>query len=407
VSRSRHRLPPLDRHLLLAAIAVVTFLWSWTFLDHWFYAHGRIVDIGVYQGYGLMVRAHEVPYRDFAVDYPPGSLPVFIAPTFVGHPAVLNDYGTWFARLMAVCGLGCLAALLVSRPPRRGVVFFALAPLLVGSLVLTRFDLWPTALMTVALAAFVRDRHRSGWFALALAISAKLFPLVLVPLAASWTYRRRGRRVLAESLAIWLGTLAAVFLPFAIVAPHGLWESLWGQVSRPIQIESLVGAYLMTFVHPGLIISHDALAIGGHDTLALATTVLEVATLVGLWAAFARSRADEQRLLRYAAASVCAFVAFGKVLSPQYLIWLVPLVALVRGGRGLVAIVLLSIALVVTQFYFALPRYDAYIDSYRYAWYVLGRDLTLVAILAVLALPGWPLPAPRRTARALGAARAG
>jgi hypothetical protein len=376
-----------NRRLLGIAIAGVVFLWSWTFLDHWFYANGRIVDTAVYQGYGLMVRAHELPYRDFSVDYPPGSLPVFVAPTFVGHPSDLNDYGTWFARLMALCGLACLGSVILARAPRRGVAFVALAPLLVGALMLTRFDLWPTALMALALAAFVRDRYRLGWFALALAISAKLFPVVLVPLAAVRTARRRGVGELSAGLSVWLGTLVSVFLPFAVLAPHGLWESLWGQFSRPIQIESLVGSYLMTFVHPGIIISHDALAIGGHGALAAATTVVEIVCLVGLWITFARRETDDERFLRFAAACVCAFVAFGKVLSPQYLIWLVPLVALVRGLRGAAGMLLLATALVLTQYYFDLPRYDAYIDQYRYAWFVLARNLTLVGLLAVLSAP--------------------
>lgn len=376
-----------DRRLLGIAIAGVVFLWSWTFLDHWFYAQGRIVDTAVYQGYGLMVRAHEVPYRDFPVDYPPGSLPVFVAPTFVGHPSDLGDYGTWFARLMALCGLGCLAAVVLARAPRRGVAFVAVAPLLVGALVLTRFDLWPTALMGLALAAFVRNRNRSGWFVLALAISAKLFPIVLVPLAAVRTFRRHGVRGLAIGLGVWLTTLACVFLPFAVIAPRGLWESLWGQFSRPIQIESLVGSYLMTFVHPGLVISHDALAIGGHEVLAVGTTIVEIVCLLGLWVGFARGESDDERFLRFAAACVCAFVAFGKVLSPQYLIWLVPLVALIRGRRGSAAALLLAAALVLTQYYFFLPRYNAYIDQYRYAWFVLGRNLTLVGLLILLSIP--------------------
>ena len=39
---------------------------------------------------------------------------------------------------------------------------------------------------------------------------------------------------------IWLVAVAAVFALFAILAPHGLRESLWGQVSRPIQVEDHV-----------------------------------------------------------------------------------------------------------------------------------------------------------------------
>jgi hypothetical protein len=369
------------------ALAVIVFLWSWSFLDHSFYARGRIVDTGVYQAYGLQMRQDAVPYRDFEVEYPPGSLPVFVAPTFVGHPTDLNSYGTWFARLMAVCGLLCLAFVMLGRPPTRGVAFLAIAPLLVGSLLLTRFDLWPTALMAGALAAFIRERHRLGWFALALAFSAKLFAVVLIPLAAAWTLRRRGRSELVQGLLVLLATVVVVFAPFAIVAPHGLWESLWGQFSRPLQIESLAASYLMTFVRPGVTISHDALAIAGHGTLAAATTITELACLIGLWTAFARGPAETERFVRFAAACVCAFIVFGKVLSPQFLIWLVPLIALVPGRRGLTASVLLVVALADTQFYFYLPHYDAYVDEYRYAWLVLARNLLLVGILATLIAP--------------------
>ena len=65
--------------------------------------------------------------------------------------------------------------------------------------------------------------------------------------------------------------------------------------------------------------------------------------LVGLWIAFARGPSDDDRFLRYSAAAVCAFIALGKVLSPQYLIWLIPLVPLVRGRRGLAATGLLTV----------------------------------------------------------------
>jgi hypothetical protein len=115
--------------------------------------------------------------------------------------------------------------------------------------------------------------------------------------------------------------------------------------------------------------------------------VVEVAALLIIWVSFARGTVDQERFVRFAAAAVCAFVVFGKVLSPQYLIWLVPLLALVRGRRGLVVLALFAAAAIDTQFWFDTVRYAAYIGEFRYAWLVLARDLVLVAILAVLALP--------------------
>jgi hypothetical protein len=325
------------RRLVGGLLAIAVFGLSWYCLGHWWYAHGRIVDTPFYQSYGLQMRLGALPYRDFQPGYPPGALPAFLVPTYFGQPTILASYAAWFARLMLLCGLGCLVFLTLSRASWRAIGFVAVSPLLVGYLIETRFDLWPVLFVSAAVAAFLHDRHRLGWFALALAFTAKLYALVLVPIAVVWTLRRRGRHEVGAGLAIFAVTAVAVFAPFALLAPHGLWESLWGQVSRPIQIESLVGALLSTFGHPHEVLANNSVSLAGHHTLETLTTLVELGCLVGLWVGFARGAADEDRFLRYCAGCVAAFVAFGKVLSPQYLIWLVPLVPLVRGRRGLVA----------------------------------------------------------------------
>jgi uncharacterized membrane protein len=374
--------------IALGVAAAVVFLLSWAALDHSFWRHGRIVDTPYYQGYGLQIRLGAVPYRDFAVEYPPGALPVFVIPTYLApKPTDFESYQTWFARLMAVCGLACLAFVLLARPPTSGVVLVAISPLLVGPLVLTRFDLWPAAFVAASVAAFVHDRHRLGWLALALAVTAKLYAVVLLPVALVWTLRRRDRDELWRGLAILAVTVVAVFAPFAVLAPHGLWKSISGQLSRPIQVESLVASLLTTFGHPGDALSNGSVGIVGHRPLGVLTTVVEIACLTALWVAFARGPVEPERFARYSAACLCAFVALGKVLSPQYLIWLVPLVALVRGRRGLAASGLLVAALVGTQFYIVSGRYAQYIADYRWAPLVLGRNVVLLALLAVLALP--------------------
>jgi uncharacterized membrane protein len=376
-----------DRRVIGAVLAAIVFLGSWSLLGEGFYSHGRISDTAVYNDYGLKMRNGLLPYRDFPVEYPPASLPTFLVPTYVGQPTDLNDYSKWFGRLMAVCGLVALGLVLLAGAPWWGVALVAVSPLLVGHLMLDRFDLWPVALMAGGIAALVRDRHRIGWLALGCAVAAKLFAVVLLPLAAVWTYRRRARAELTRGAAIWAAAVAAIVAPFAIVAPRGVWDSVWGQLSRPIQIESLAGSYLIRFKSPTIVVSHDALAIRGYGTLATVTTVVEIACLAGLWIAFARGPAEETRFARYAAACVCAFVAFGKVLSPQFLIWLVPLVALVRGARGLAAAALLAAAAIDTQYFFRSDRYGRYIHQLGDATPVLARNVLLVALVALLAAP--------------------
>jgi hypothetical protein len=117
-------------------------------------------------------------------------------------------------------------------------------------------------------------------------------------------------------------------------------------------------------------------------------TILQAGALIATWVWFARGPATRERLVRAAAAAVCAFVAFGKVLSPQFLIWLVPLVPLVRGRRGVLAAALLAVALVLTQLWFPYRYWELALHFGTFpSWLVLLRDLALVALFAVLILP--------------------
>ena len=77
-----------------------------------------------------------------------------------------------------------------------------------------------------------------------------------------------------------------------------------------------------------------------------------------------------------------AFVALGKVLSPQFLIWLVPVVVLARRAS---ANAMLAAALVLTQLWFPFRYWDLVRElDPRVSWLVLARDLVLLALLATL-----------------------
>jgi uncharacterized membrane protein len=368
---------------LTAAAAVGVFLACWLVLHHWFYAHHQLVDTPVYQGYANAIDHGFVPYRDFPVEYPPGALPVFAAPIYLNGYA---GYAQVFGWMMAAFGAGCIIAAAAAGATTRALAFIAVSPLLIGSMALSRYDFWPTLFVVCALAAFLRDWHRWGWVALAAAVVAKGFALALLPIALVWTLRRRGIRELVVSVAGGLALAVVVVLPFAILAPHGLWHSVRGQLSRPLQVESLGASFLTTFSHPQVIASHGSLNLDHQGDVATVTTVLGLIVLVALWVGFARGPALSDRFVRYGAACICAFIVFDKVLSPQFLIWLVPLVPLVRGRRGVAASALLAAALIVTQVYFP-QRYWEYIFHLHLAWVVLVRNLILVALLVTLSLP--------------------
>jgi hypothetical protein len=381
-------------------VAVVLFLVAWGTLHRGFFTHDPIVDTPVYESYGSEIDDGKVPYRDFALEYPPGALPVFAVPalgdagpeTFrVRFEALL----AFFGEAMIVCVAIALVALGAGRKRLAGALgFVALAPLALGPVVLSRFDLWPAALVAAALAALVSGRLRLGHVALGAAVAAKLYPVVLVPITVTYVWRREGRREALVCAAVLAAVVGVVFLPFLVLAPGGLWHSLWDQASRPLQIESLGAGFLLVAHHvfgTGITVesSHGSQNLAGTapDAFAAAQSVLQAVALVAVWVLFARGPARRDRLVVASAAALVAFIALGKVFSPQFLIWLIPVVPLVKGRRGLVAASLLGVALVLTQLWFPYRYWELALNlGALESWLVLARDLALVGLLLALML---------------------
>jgi Glycosyltransferase family 87 len=393
------------RAALAAIAAAAVFAAAWSVVHYGFYADNHIVDTPVYQRYGDAIVAGHVPYEDFTVEYPPAALPTFAVPSLiVTRGASRDSYDRAFGFLMAICGAGAVAlvALTLVRDGAgrmrlaAGCALAALAPLALGSVLLTRFDLWPAALVAAALAALMAGRDRLALGTLGLGIAAKVYPIALLPIFVAHVWKRHGRRRALAGLGVAAGVVAVCVLPFVALSPHGVWASSLRQTSRPLQIETLGSGVLLALhqiagLHLTMVSSHGSQNLAGRlpDALAIVQAVVELAAVVAVWIWFARGPADAGRLFRACAAAVCAFVVFGKVLSPQFLIWLVPLVALVRGRRGLAAGGVLVACLVLTQVWFPYRywRLALHFDAVA-SWLVLVRDLGLVALLAVLVWPG-------------------
>jgi len=384
---------------LVAALALFVVLCS--ALPSVWHGNARISDVPVYERYGDAIQRGSVPYRDFRPEYPPGALAAFVAPSLVSNGRV--GYARAFGVEMALFGAACvlftfLALRTLGATGARlfvGTAVPAAAPLLLGPLVLTRFDLYPAALVAAALAAFVAGRDRLGGGVLGAAIAVKLFPAVLLPVAVAWTWKRRGRRQALVVLAICVGVAAAVFLPFVAIAPDGVAWSIWRQLGRPLQIESFGAAVLLALHQLGMPLgwssSHGSQNLTGTvaAVASVATSIAQAGVLLWIWERYARRAAPSPAAFVCAcAASLVAFVALGKVISPQFLIWLLVGVVLVGGRRMLPAVALLVVACILTRGWFPY-RYWSLVFTFDplVSWLVLARDLTLLALLAVVVRP--------------------
>jgi uncharacterized membrane protein len=352
----------------------------------------RFRDLHLYGGFADAVFAGHVPYRDFFMEYPPGALAVFLPPRVFGA----SHYEAAFKSLMTLCGIATialLALLLVRFGATRtrlwtALLLFAVSPVALGPISLNTYDAWPALLTLVALALLVAAWPAAAFAVLGLAFAAKLYPLVLLPPALVYVWRTGGRRVALRSLAAFVAVAAIVIVPFLALAPHGLRESFRAQAARALQVESLAGALLGVadrlgwygahVAHrTGHAISYDLVGtlprvLAGFSSLLQALAVLLVAWLY--W----RGRDEPQRLTAAFAAAVAGFLAFTRFFSPQYLVWLLPLVVLLQPLEW----ALTAAALVLAQVWFF--HYHDVFALGGYIWLVALRDLLIVALFAVL-----------------------
>ena len=389
-----HPAPASRRDALRAAILVLPlFIGACAVPDGGLFRAARFRDLHIYQGYAERFLHGALPYRDVFVEYPPGAFAVFMPPTVFGA----GHYNAAFKALMALCGaativLVALALAELGATRRRllaGVALLALAPLALGPISLNTYDAWPALLTVLGLLLLLRGRAVFAGGALGLAASAKVYPLVLLPLAGIYVWRRHGARRAAVMLAAFLVVALAVVAPFAVYDLHGVASSFRAQATRGLQLESLGASLLLVADRIGIYDAHVVrttgvagrnLAGGLPDAVAIATLVLEGLAVATVWLLYARAREARLRLPAAFAAAVAGFLAFTKVFSPQYLVWLVPLVVAVGSP---VAAALTAAALVLAQVWFF--HYHALFRLAWPVWLLFVRDLLVVALFATLA----------------------
>jgi Glycosyltransferase family 87 len=351
-------------------------------------------DIHHYESIALQLRAGEVPYRDFAFEYPP----VALVPIAVSALATDAYKDTFRLVMLAIYATGiALVALIIARTGGGRTRLFAscvglgLAPLALPTIFFNRLDAWPAVLLLAAMVAFISNRRSLAAGTLAVGTLAKVFPAAALP-AVLLADPRRKRSAMARELAVFGTIVLLVLLPFVVVGRAGAEQAVSTLVRRPLHIESLGGSALLALHDLGLYDARVYVSFGGSQDLAgtLAAAVAAVqgavtaAAVLLVWLLFTRGARSRERALTATAASVVALVAFGKVLSPQFLIWVVFVVPLVERRLFARAFVLVVAGLVLTRAYFPYRYEDLILLEGHVVWIAVLRNLVLVALVAYL-----------------------
>ena len=335
-----------------------------------------------------------VPYRDTTVEYPvlTGGFMLLTAELTRGVEHIVKDwqavvvFGGLTALLLSACGLLVTAATAQTQRRRPyDAALFALSPLLVFH-AFSNWDLLAMSLTSVAIWAWARRKPVLAGVFIGLGTAAKLYPVFI--LFAIWVLAVRTRRYAATgwatvaAIAAWL----AVNLPIALAYTHGWKEFYSFSEKRPAE-RSTVWAMLRTLWKSNVGANDAPYWVPSNYLVALALIIALIAVAwIGL-----RSAA-KPRLGQLAFLSVLAFLLTTKVWSPQYSLWLVPLLALARPRWRLalvwqfaeIAVWFLTLTLLLG---FDVPSHGVPYGALMVALVV--RDLLLLAIAGLIIREMW------------------
>ena len=290
-------------------------------------------------------------------------------------------------------------------------VFFGTAA---GHVFAWRLDLYP-ALLVAGAGALLATRPRLASALLAWATAAKLWPGVL----AAGLVGRANSRDTWQRLAAFFGSLLALCLGVAaMTSVDRVLSPLTYQGERGLQIESLAATWFVYQAHRhpnvwtmGYAASKSYEISGpGVDTALAISTIATGAALVWIvgvaFAHFLRGFWSPHSTVVFFIAAILLLIATNKVFSPQYIVWLGPILAValrspvpkspagqpqraadIKGVRTIMAVLAVGTAALGTVIY---PY------GYDYIWFYVGEDPNpvyalalrnqLILVMAVLAL---------------------
>lgn len=291
------------------------------------------VDVEViYQGWFEVLRTGTFPTGDVTWQYPPAAALAVLSPGLLPF----LDYAAAFFVLTALTDAVVFAVLLrTGRSEGRslaGAWVWLLGVPLLGPTAYARYDLMVTAVAVGALLCVLRH-PRVGGALVALGALLKVWPALLLV----GTARGRVTRVVWGAAALTsLGLTAA----FALAMPGAL-NFLTAQRDRGIEVESLgalvfhVGRYLGWEGRVEL--HYGSMEFLGPHVGTVADVSLLLSVLVFGWLLWWRVRAVAWTPTTYADAAFAAVLLFtttSRVISPQYLLWLVGVAAVCMALRS-------------------------------------------------------------------------
>jgi hypothetical protein len=366
--------------LLFIASRIAILLW----------AAGKSSDLFVHRDYVEKVIHGQIPYRDFVAEYPPLTFAYTLLPAL--FDSSLGAYFPVFRLLTCVVDFLIFATLVRNnrKYPSQCLLYIVCTGAL-GSLLYDRIDLILGAILLAGLVALSKERKHFFQWVVGLGIAFKLIPIVLVPLIAVNAWRKSSTDCFRSIARLFLPTI----ISFGVILGLGGTQVIRFfeyHSKRGVQLESTAASLAMVVanVGPSIKVSH------GYGSWNLDTQFDGLLKIAGTLVVLASGLIPAYWAWRYklstAAIGHCVVAVLlgsmigSKVLSPQYFLFVLPLLCFVvppddRLSRNsmwiLTAVVFLLTGIIFPWYYDDLVKLDTGMQ-----WLLIERNFAF-AILAL------------------------
>ena len=299
----------------------------------------------LYFRYAEQMVSGKMPYSGFDAEYPPFAMVIILLPRLISFSSLTYQIAFGleaYAFLLAGVYWTYRIAEQHTDKPSKYTDLFIIFTLILFDFVLDRYDVFPMIMLLGATYYFSRKNYTAAWLLLALGTVTKLYPALIAPIFLIWLISRRQYREATKGVGICLAVGILCMLPFAITDTDSMLMFLTYHMDRGLQTEAPVSTVLMLLgyfdiVDVSYIFNYGSDNIYGAvpDAVAKWMMPLMIVLMLSLYAAYAwMSRrckeGDDGMPAVYIASfmAVMIFMLVNKVLSSQYLVWIIPFVAI-------------------------------------------------------------------------------
>ncbi|KAA0993465.1 hypothetical protein [Dyadobacter aurulentus] len=315
----------------------------------------HFTDLSLYYGSASKILDGQVPYRDFHIEYPILALIPVVVPEVLNRIFydTIDGYIFWFAAQNI--SLGVAGGYLISNivPDNRKPVAIWYFGLLIISLpiFLFRFDPFTAFLTAVSLRYLITRPFVSG-SAMMVSIAAKLYALVMIPFLGLYYLLNKYYKKLLMHAAGFVSILLIILAAFLWIGSNAIDDFLSSHLLRGIHLESVAGGILLLFQKAGFTAIHvvhnygalhlesswSAYALQAVKVLTPLAFFLGLCFIVRIFWMQSKQQGQIaiQTLILAFTVQLLLFILLNKVFSPQYLVWLLPLIPFCKKKNRLI-----------------------------------------------------------------------